>query len=186
MTDITLDLAQFTAALSSASNKTLGWTWLKPTVSVTDELIRPSYADPVPSVMSSFVLIDNPKYRFSYASSRYARFCYLLERNGTYEAGELSSLHYLALEPSAQTNEGQQTAEPSIFTPPLIRTTQTVLAGDFGTIGGLGVYFSFEHDITSSGSDPKFGLAFKITSVTPAVFPRLTLSYLAVVEPEIV
>jgi hypothetical protein len=182
MSDITISVDQFTEILTNASNKSLGWVWLKPAPVIGNEITPPSYSPVLPSVMSSFVLIpNNTTYRFTYTSVRYARFCYLLERNGSYEAGELSIIHNLVITPTTPSNEAQPPSPPLPFTPPTITTGQTV---SIGSVGSLGVTFSFIHDISTSGGEAKFGLAFKITNALPAVFPRLDAVYISAISPE--
>lgn len=182
MTTITLDLEKFIYELNKANAKTLGWTWLNPnTTVVANEPTKPSYVPTPPAVMASFSLVDNQDYRFTYTTCRYARFNYLLERNGSYEAGELTAIHNLVITPAS----GDELSPPVVsppFTPPTITTYQTVSIG--GMAGSLGILFSFIHDTTTSGAEAKFGLAFKITNALPAVYPRLTMSYISVLAPE--
>jgi hypothetical protein len=180
---ITIDLEQFTKAMQSTTNRSLGWTWLMPTATVGNEMSPPSYSPTLPSVMPAFVLIPNTSYRFTYSSVRYARFCYLLERNGSYEAGELSVIHDLVIVDMTHADEAVPPPEPLPFTPPMITTGQTV---SIGSVGSLGVTFSFMHDVSTSGADAKFGLAFKITNATPAFWPRLEAAYITAIEPETV
>lgn len=181
MTTLTLDLEQFTKALADTTSRTLGWVWLQPISYSDDEVILPSYVAPPPSVMPSFVLVNAPSYRFVYTAVRYARCCYLLERDGSYEAGELTVIHDLIVQTSPPSSEGSPPPEPLPFVPPTITTYQTT---SIGSIGSLGVTFSFIHDVTTNGSDSKFGLAFKITNALPAVYPRLNLSYITAIAPE--
>jgi len=182
MTTLTIDLEQFTQALTASINRTLPWTWLDPTSYAGSELSPPSYADPVPSVMPSFVLIPNTQYRFDYIGIRYARFCYLLERDYSYEAGELTIIHDLVVDIVIPGDELTPPVVPtSPFVSPTITTGQTV---SIGSIGSLGVLFSFIHDPLSSGTMPRFGLAFKITNTLPAVFPKLTMSYITALPTE--
>jgi hypothetical protein len=180
MTTITIDVEQFTKALADTTNKTLGWVWLQPTTASTSELIPPSYTPTLPSVMASFVLVPLSNYRFEYTAVRYAKFSYLLERNGSYEAGDLTVIHDMPIS-AAQGNESTPPAVPAPFTPPTITTEQVVT---IGSVGSLGVTFSFMHDSSTSGSTAKFGLGFKITSATPAVYPRLVAAYITAFQME--
>lgn len=178
MTTLTLDLEQFTAALSKTSNKMLEWVWLNPNSPIEDETAPPSYAPSVPSVMADFVMVSSSNYRFAYSGFRYGKFSYLIERDGRYEAGELSVLHDLVV-----TVPGDELSPPasSSFVPPTITTCQTVA---IGSIESLGVLFSFIHDSTTDGAQPKFGLAYKITDANPSVFPRITMSFVTLLLPE--
>jgi len=178
MTTLTLDLEQFTKSLEQATNRSLGWVWLQP-ITHGDESL-PSYIPDPPAVMPSFVLIDADTYRFSYKSVRYARLCYLLERDGTYEAGELTAIHDLIFE-STNSDEPLPPSEPLPFVPPTITTSQVTT---MGSVGSLGVLFSFLHDPDTGGGDAKFGLAYKITNALPAVFPRLVMAYITALPPE--
>ena len=179
MTTLTIDLEQFTAALTQTSNRSLGWVWLQPIIHG-DELTLPSYTPDPPSVMPDFVLIESLAYKFIYTAVRYARFCYLLERDGAYEAGELTAIHDLVIE-ITESDEPAPPAEPLPFTPPTISTSQVAT---LGSVGSLGVSFSFIHDSGTTGADAKFGLAYKITNALPAVYPRLILSYITALQPE--
>ena len=180
MTTITIDIEQFTQALASTTNKTLGWVWLQPTITQGNESTPPTYLPVPPSVMSSFSLVPSSTYRFEYTSVRYAKMCYLLERNAVYEAGELTVIHNL---PAATTtsSEAVPPSYPLPFTPPTIITGQTATVG---SVGSLGVTFSFIHDASTSGATAKFGLGFKITSATPAYYPRLILAYITAFQME--
>lgn len=175
MTDITINLEQFTKTLSSASNKTMGWVWLKPTPTPTNETTLPLPIDPVPSVMGSYLYIDNTTYRFSYKSVRYVRLAYIMERGGSYQAGELSCFHNFITTVVVPTGEATLPTEP-VFTPPTIAV--------LGDTSNLGVSFSFIHDTTSSGTDPKFALAYKITDASTAAFPRFNAAYITAISPE--
>ena len=130
--------------------------------------------------LGTYSLVDSSEYRFPYKSLRYIRFTYLLERDGLYEAGELSVIHDLVI---ADTSDDELTP-PSItppFIPPTISTYQSV---SIGGIGSLGVVFSFIHDATTDGADAKFGLAFRIINSIPEVYPKLTMSYITAFPPE--
>lgn len=132
--------------------------------------------------IGTYALVDSSEYRFSYKNCRYARFSYLLERNGSYEAGELTVIHDLVM--SIPSSNEDPLFPPTIttpFTPPNITTSQNV---SIGSLGSLGVIFKFVHDANSDGNDPKFGLAYRIVNPNPAVFPRLTLSYISTFSPE--
>lgn len=180
MTTLTLDLEQFTKALETTSNKTLGWVRLQSLVYSADELTPPDYTPDPPTIMPAFVLVASPSYRLVYKTVRYARFCYLLERDGTYEAGELTALHDLVIADIVD-DEGVPPVEPLPFIPPTISTGQVVT---IGSVGSLGVSFSFIHDSGTNGNDAKFGLAYKITNALPAIYPRLVLSYITAISPE--
>lgn len=179
MTTLTIDLEQFTAALAQTSNRSLGWVWLQPIVHGSEASPPPS-TPALPSVMADFVLVDSESYKFVYTGVRYARFCYLLERDGTYEAGELTVIHDLVITSSAG-DEPLPPTEPLPFVPPTITTGQVAT---IGSVGSLGVSFSFIHDTGTNGTDAKFGLAYKITNALPAVYPRLILSYITALQPE--
>jgi hypothetical protein len=180
MTTLTLDLEQLTEALVKANTRTLPWVWLKQVVPPTDELTPPSYIPAPPAVMADFSLVDSDEYRLTYKSCRYSRFNYLLERDGDYESGELVVWHNMVMTPTI----ADELVPPPIttsFIPPDIYTYQT--AG-IGGVGSLGVLFSFIHDESTDGTEPKFGLAFKITNASPAVYPKLTMSYISTFAPE--
>lgn len=181
MTTLTLDLEQFTSALTTTVNRSLPWTWLNPTSFVDDEPTPPSFVDPVPSVMSSYVLVPSLPYRFSYKNIRYARFCYLLERDHSYEAGELSVIHDLIITATSPMDETVPPPIHPVFTPPTITTSQTV---SIGGVGSLGVLLSFTHDPSTNGGTEQFGLSFKITNNLPAVFPRISMAYVTAITPE--
>lgn len=176
MTTVSVDLKLFTDAL----NRSLGWVWLQPEISVGDELTPPAYNPDPPSVMAMFSLVPSNKYRFEYAV-RYARFAYLLERDGLYEAGELTAIHDMPVIEETTGDELTPPSEIGPFVPPTITTGQTV---SMGSVGGLGVEFSFIHDASTDGSDAKFGLGFKITDASPAVHPRLILAYMTAFSME--
>jgi len=180
MTTITIDVTQFTEALTAATNRTLKWVWLQPTAAPSDELIPPTYVPTPPAVMPSFALIASTSYRFDYTAVRYARFCYLLERNGSYESGELSVIHNLVAT-TAPSSENTPPPVPAPFVPPTISTYQTV---SIGSVGSLGVIFSFIHDASTSGATAQFGLAYQITNASPSVYPKLNLSYVTALPPE--
>jgi len=179
-TTITLDVEQFTKALADTTNKTLGWVWLQPTATPISELTPPSYTPIPPSVMASFALVPLSTYRFEYTSVRYAKLSYLLERNGSYEAGDLTVIHNMPIS-TTQGNESTPPSIPAPFTPPTITTGQAVT---LGSVGSLGVTFSFMHDSSTSGSTAKFGLGFKITNATPAIYPRLVAAYITAFQME--
>lgn len=181
MTTITIDVTQFTETLTAATNRTLEWVWLQPTAAPSDELIPPNYVPTPPAVMPSFALIASTSYRFDYTAVRYARFCYLLERNGSYESGELSVIHNLVISGITPSNENTPPPVPIPFVPPTISTYQTV---SIGSVGSLGVLFSFIHDASTSGATAQFGLAYKITNALPDVYPKLNLSYVTALPME--
>lgn len=131
--------------------------------------------------VGSYVLIDAKDYKFDYGAVRYARFCYLLERDGSYETGELTVLHDLVVSGSIPADESSPPPAPAPFSPPNITMGQTIL---MGSIGGLGVVFLFMHDPATGGSDAKFGLAYRIMTDTPTVYPKLNLSYITAIAPE--
>jgi len=176
MTTVNVDLKLFTESL----NRSLGWVWLQPEVVTGDEPTPPAYASAPPVVMTSFALVPSSKYRFEY-SVRYARFTYLLERDGAYEAGELTAIHDLPAEESTAGNEPSPPSDVGPFVPPTITTGQTV---SIGSVGSLGVTFSFIHDDNTDGSNAKFGLGFKVTDASPAVHPRLILAYMTAFSME--
>jgi hypothetical protein len=159
-------------ALAASVNRTMGWTMLKPAAPQGDEPDPPSPDEAPPQAMAEFALVPSSSYRFEYTSARYVRLCYLLERNGVYEAGELSAVHFMP--------EGYE-GNPSEFEPPVITTEQSV---SMGAINGLGVRFEFMHDPGTEGSTAKFALGFKITESTPAVHPRLAAAYMTVFPME--
>lgn len=181
MTTITIDIEQFTQALASTTNKTLGWVWLQATAITGNEITPPTYMPIPPSVMADFAFVPSSTYRFDYSAVRYAKMCYLLERNGSYEAGELTVIHNIPAANLVPSNEPTPPSYPLPFTPPTITTGQSTT---LGTPGSLGVTFSFMHDPSTSGSTAKFGLGFKITSATPAVYPRLILAYITAFQME--
>jgi hypothetical protein len=127
----------------------------------------------------SYSLVDSPEYRFEYNYLRYLRFNYLLERNGVYEVGELSVIHDLVITETPG-DEVIPTPIVSPFTPPNISTYQSV---SIGSRESLGVIFSFIHDVSTTGGEAKFGLAFRITNELPAVYPKLIASYITAYPP---
>jgi len=131
--------------------------------------------------VGSYVLIDAKDYKFDYGAVRYARFCYLLERDGNYETGELTVLHDLVVSGALPADESSPPPAPAPFSPPNITMGQTIL---MGSIGSLGVVFLFKHDVATGGSDAKFGLAYRIMTDTPALYPKLNLSYITAIAPE--
>ena len=174
---VTIDLDKFTESL----NRTLGWVRLQPEAPVDDETSPPSYDPDVPSIMTEFVLVPAEKYKFNY-ELRYIRFSYLLERDGEYEAGELSIIHDDPVSESSEDESGgSPPSEPEPFEPPTFTMDQIVT---MGSVGSLGVEFSFMHDESTSGVEASYGLAFKITDDLPAVFPRLVMAYVTVITKE--
>jgi len=165
---ITLDLDAFVKGLREASNRTLGWVELRPPPIQVDEPTQPPEDWYPPYVMTVPALIESDKYRFDYESIRYARFCYLIERDGIYEAGELQVIHDL------------EVIRNSSFSVPDISTFRVVSP----ITGNVGVDLTFIHDPATTGTQPKFGLAFMITDALPAVFPKITLSYITAFAPE--
>lgn len=176
MSTVTLDLKLFSESL----NRSLGWVWLQPDGGSENEVSPPSYTPEPPSVMPSFALVPSAKYRINY-SVRYARFAYLLERDGSYEAGELIAFHDLSVIDSSIGDELTPPPEPSPFVPPIITTEQIVTTG---SVGSLGVEFSFLHDDETEGTDACFRLGFKITDASPVVYPRLNLAYVTAFSME--
>jgi len=183
---VLLDLDTLIAGLKEASNRTLGWVELQPPIPQDDELSPPTEDHDPPYVMPAPVLVNSSNYRFGYETVRYARFNYLLERNGLYEAGEISVLHDLVI--------SQTFTIPNIDTGRLVR-----FCPDTPTCpitGNLGVELVFIHDTGTTtgvgetglslggGSKPRFGLGFRITEALPAVYPKLTMSYITAFAPE--
>jgi len=178
MTDITIDIDQFTQSIKDAVNRTQPWVILQPEKPQENETEPPVVSDSVPSVMTDFALVPSSEYRFSYAI-RAAKFGYVLERGGSYETGVLSVVHDLPAINNAGGSEANRPAESAPFIPPGILFSHQV---DIG--GPLGVDFTFMHDDTTSGSNEKFGLAFKITTALPAKYPALTLCFITAFSQE--
>jgi len=189
-------LDNMTQSLERLASSDLGWVTLQPPIVQDDELSPPAEDHDLPYVMADYVLIDDSRYRFDYNNIRYARFNYLLERNGVYEAGELSVLQDL---PAVRKDAFLL---PNIETERLVRLctadTQSPL------VGNLGVEFEFFHDPTTTyspgvseniggvptpvttqyGTKPMFGLGFKIVDDMPAVHPKFTMTFLTYFTPE--
>lgn len=179
MTDITLNLEQFTAGLKNAVSRTLEWVELRPNKAPENELTPPQDAEETPSVMAEFALVPSDAYRFEYTNIRSARLSYLVERDGSYCAGVFTLFHDLAVDNTTSENENTQPDVPATFIPPNFYFNRSLELG-----GNLGVEFSLCHDDTTSGSKEKFGLAFKITQAEPPKFPKLIVSYLSAFSQE--
>lgn len=178
MTDITLNVEQFTAGIKDAVSRTLAWVELKPPKAPLDEITPPDDVEEAPSVMAEFFLVPSTDFRFEYKKIRSAKLSYLLERDGSYCAGVFTFFHDLAVDLTTPDNENTQPPIPDSFIPPNFffhRTTEG---------GNLGVEFSIMHDDTTSGSEEKYGLAFKITDADPPKFPKLVASYLSAFSQE--
>lgn len=173
MATITLEMEQFTQSLQDAMNRSLGYVTLQPETTPGSEGSPPPYTSPVPSVMGSYALVPSAKYRFNYKGVRSAKFVYFLSRNALYEIGELIVIHNLQAT-SITGSEPSQPSEPLPFTPPTFYLLRNVI---LQTGGALGVDFTFQDSPVSSGSDPEYALAFKITNALPAVWPTLNMSY---------
>jgi hypothetical protein len=170
MSNITLDLEKFTSSIQNSINRTLGWVSLQPSLIQADEISPPSENGELPQIMLDPVLIESDAYKFDYTAVRFARFNYLLERGGGYEVGELLVLHDLVYVKDAE------------FEIPLISYSRTVLLP--ATPSDLGVELSFIHDPATSNTRPQFGLAYRITSELPEVFPKLNLTYMSAISLE--
>ncbi len=168
MTTVNLDLIEFVKAVS----RTLGWVVLKPQDNTGDELTPPDYAELPPYVMDNYIFVPSDNYLFEYQSVRYAKLSYLLERDGSYEAGELTVLHNLPLVSQVTSDEIVMLGEQPVFIPPGITMMQSAT---IGAIGSLGVLFNFMHDFNST--IPKFGLGFKIVDANPSNYPKLIAAY---------
>ena len=176
MSKIQLDLDDFMKGLQEAANRTLGWVRLQPPPPQDDEPSQPAEDHDPPYVMAEPMLISSDKYRFDYEIIRYARFNYLLERDGIYEAGELNVLHDLEI------IRNSSFTVPNIYTSRLVRFAPETPPSPI--TGNLGVELTFIHDVYTTGTQPKFGLAFRITDDQPAVHPKLTMAYNTAFAPE--
>lgn len=176
MSNIQLNLDAFMKGLQEASNRTLGWVRLQPPPPQDDEPSQPPEDHDPPQVMAEPLLIESDKYRFDYEVIRYARFNYLLERDGIYEAGELNVLHDLEI------IRNSSFSVPNIYTSRLVRFCPAAPLSPI--TGNLGVELIFVHDVLTTGTQPKFGLAYRITDALPAVYPKLTVAYNTAFAPE--
>lgn len=179
MTDITLNVEQFTAGIKDAVSRTLEWVELKPSTAPVEELTPPDDVEEIPSVMTDYALVPSNTYRFEYTNIRSARLSYLVERNGSYCAGVFTLFHDLAVDSTTSEDETTQPSVPATFIPPNFYFHRSIELG-----GDLGVEFSLMHDDTTSGSKESFGLAFRILQADPPKFPKLIVSYLSAFSQE--
>ena len=135
----------------------LGFVTLNPYLTTED---NEPFITPPPYVMPSPVLIPSSSYRWNYNDVRYLKMGYVLERNGSYESGELDliskAVHMVSL-------------DPNTYVLPQLYLNQTVIQQ---TDGALGVSLSIQTDSLSI-SEPQFGLAYQITNLLPDVYPTL-------------
>jgi len=163
MTDVTVDLDILLRGL----NGDLGSVTLIPGASTSGQA-DPQSLPSIPAVMGSFALVPSLAYRFPYNSTRFVRLQYVLSRNGEYEVGEIS-----LLSKAVKTSGDIQT-----FVAPSVTMVQSVLL----STATLNVSLTFMSDTTTFSQTPSFGLAYKITTASPAAFPVINAATLKIIS----
>jgi hypothetical protein len=164
--EVTIDLQTLQNILAKSSNRELEKVTLHPSLIAGYNLNIDDLAQ-TPSVMSSFVLVPSLAYRFGYFDYRYLLLGYLLERNGSYESGQFEII----------SNAAEDDPKTEVFSQPTLWTRKitNILTG-----ASLGVDLGVAYDSSLSEDGYKrFGITFKITSATPAVFPTLRMFYIS-------
>jgi hypothetical protein len=176
MSVISIETTALIAAISAGANRDLGSVLLVQPSTITSEPTPPTLPAAVPAVMTSFSLVQSDSYKFRFNTTRFLKLYYLLERNSAWEFGEMLILNQASATPDdgvTPTNENTQPSVPSDPTPPTLTVLKNVLlwTNDLGDSGSLGVDLSAIADPSTTNKDMMFGIAFKITTNTPAVFP---------------
>lgn len=164
--DVTINLNDLQTILGKSSNRELESVTLNPGLKAGLD-VSPEDPPQTPSVMPSFVLVPSLEYRFGYYDYRYLLLGYLLERNGSYESGQFEII----------SNAPAVDPQTEVFTQPTLWTRKitNILTGS-----SLGVDLGVAYDSALSEDGYKrFGITFKITSATPAVFPTLRMFYIS-------
>jgi hypothetical protein len=175
---ISMEVNDLVSALSAGANRDLGTVLLVPEMVITSENTPPSLPDSVPAVMTSFSLVPSGSYKFRYKETRFLKLYYLLERNSAWEFGELMILNQASAtadDAITPVSEPTQPVVPPDPTAPTLTIMKNVLmwSSDLGDSGSLGVDLSAMQDPVTINKDMMFGIAFKTTTATPAVFPVL-------------
>lgn len=163
MATFTLDIDEFSEALTTALTFDMGKVSLIPGAKATAE-VDPTSLPTTPTVMGSAELVPSVRYRFPYYRVRYLLIGYFLERDGEYEVGDLE---ILSEAPNVDPNDG------STFTPPTIhvRRRPSILTNG----SGIGVEFGVAYDPDVGVEAPVFGITYQIRVATPSVFPTLRM-----------
>jgi hypothetical protein len=173
--NITVDLDMLTAALAAGANRDLGSVLLRLTPPPTSEALPPAVPNQVPSVMPSFALVPSSAYEFLFKDTRFLRLPYILERNHIFEFGELLILSSALAGSEDDITPGNEVTPPSVPpnpTPPALTVTKNVIMSS----GSVNCDLSAIPDLSTTSKDMKFGVAFKITNASPAVFPMLRMA----------
>lgn len=166
MADVAINIQDLQAILAKVSNRELEAVTLIPGVIAGIE-VNPDDLPASPSLMTNFEPVPSLEYRFGYYDYRYLLLGYLLERNGLYESGQFEIISNApAVDPQTEVF-----VQPTLWT----RKITNILTGS-----SLGVDLGVAYDSALSEDGYKrFGITFKITSATPAVFPTLRMFYIS-------
>lgn len=169
MTIVEVDLQTINTFLSPD----LGLVQLIPGLSANAE-VDPELLPTVPYVMSDFILVANNNYVFPFNFTRYLKLGYFLSRDEQFESGEFDIISKVIQKHSGEFDPGTSNDPPAAFAGSAsdLHFHRTVIQR---TSGDLGVDFTLLVAPTTLPFNPSFGIAYKITNASPAVFPSLRI-----------
>ena len=178
MSQVTVELNDLISALSSGTNRDLGNVLLRVSNVLVNETVQPALPITTPVVMTDFAMVPSDSYKFFYSQSRFLKIYYILERDVKWEMGELLILNTSPIvteESQTPPSESGSTLPPADPVPPTVLLRRNILmwTSEDTDAGALGVDLAIIPDPTTTNKGMMFGIAYKITNATPAIFPTI-------------